>query len=35
MPLPYPELPLNKFMLTIVNGVLKLVDIIFETMKFW
>ena len=35
MPLPYPELPLNKFMRTIVKGVLNLVDIIFEAMKFW
>jgi len=34
MPLPYPELPFDKFTLIVVIKVLKLADI-FETMKFW
>jgi hypothetical protein len=33
MPLPYPELPFDKFTLTVVIQVLKLADIIFETMN--
>ena len=35
MPLPYPELQFNKFTLIVVIQVLKLADIIFETMKSW
>jgi len=34
MPLHYPELPFNKFALTIVIQVLKLANIFSETMKF-
>ena len=30
MPLPYPELPFNKFTLNVLIRVLKLADIIFE-----
>jgi len=34
MPLPYPELPFTKFTLTIVIELLKLANMISETMKF-
>jgi hypothetical protein len=33
MPLPYPELPFDKFTLIALIRVLKLADIFFETVK--
>jgi hypothetical protein len=35
MPLPYAELPFTKFTLNVIIQVLKLANIISETMKFW
>lgn len=35
MPLPYPDLPFNKFTLNALGQVLKLADIFSEAMKFW